>query len=206
MLAWIERHQDASQVLGAWAGVGVAFLGVIVAVVYAWLTHRIATEAKKQADTTRAMFEAGHRPYVLMPSVAPSFGPNDAMFPLQLENRGSTPAVITAFRATLRQGERILVEEEATAPQLAQVIFQGGGAQSFWRLDFSGPQAAAILSVGSVELELEAIISYRGLGSQAYSTRIVFQLRRTQVSTSWGWKEVQLDPRPRSSRQAGGSA
>lgn len=78
---WVQRNHDVLQTLGAWAGVIVASAGVIVAIRYVILTRRLAQAANvqagaarvaadaaaAQAESTRLIFEAAHRPYLESP-------------------------------------------------------------------------------------------------------------------------------------------
>jgi hypothetical protein len=168
----------------------VALAAVVVAAIYSWLTHRIADATRRQAETTHAMFEAGHRPYLLIPASRPEIEAHGLLFDLPLENRGSVPAIVVGFLVTVRNGTHILAKE--SGEKINQVIFQGG-AQRFWRLNLPrSPEINTMLGADE-PLELEAIVEYRGIGLGLFKTRVVFELRMSQQRISWGWKESQLD-------------
>lgn len=106
MTEWLKLLQTYNGAVVAIASMA----GVLVTVVYAVFTVLLWKATKRQADITRLMFEASHRPYIIVHAKEP-IDPdvrNRLSFSLVLTNDGNVPANITRWemQATLLSLER----------------------------------------------------------------------------------------------------
>jgi len=80
-------------------------VGAVVAAVYAVFTLLLWEATRKQAEITRRIFEAGHRPYLTVRTQEPTDtrAQGNLSFKIVFENQGTVPADITAWevRGTL---------------------------------------------------------------------------------------------------------
>lgn len=94
---WLQWLNINSGAVTAMASAAV----VVVTTIYAYFTIRLWQATKTQAEITRLIFEAGHRPYVsvmvrqLIPFIEECQGHLKGT--VVIENHGSVPAAITAW-------------------------------------------------------------------------------------------------------------
>lgn len=201
---WVQRNHDVLQTLGAWAGVIVASAGVIVAIRYVILTRRLAQAANvqagaarvaadaaaAQAESTRLIFEAAHRPYlqVVMDRTSSFFYEADFYrFHYTVENHGAVPAILTERHLIVRvDGQEVLRLQPA--PE-SRAIFPGDEP----RLDWDQFQHGRPQQTPQVPIEVECTVRYRGLSGLTYMTRVVAVSRPGGPYREWRYSRVELE-------------
>ncbi len=91
-LTWLNTNSGAVTAIAA-------VTGVVITAVYTILALGLWRQTKKQAEITRHIFEASHRPYVSVRAEAPrqTRAQNDLSFGFVFQNMGNVPADITPW-------------------------------------------------------------------------------------------------------------
>src|SRR5262249_40464694 len=125
------------------------------------------TEAKRQAETTRQMFEAQHRPYLSFRVEMQNAHPHNLRAAggvrYFIGNRGSVPAVVTGFVCSLRHQDAVIAEQNEPDGQLSRCVFQD-------REEMGKPMifTGGASRLGNAPLVVASKIWYRGIGTQRY--------------------------------------
>lgn len=128
---------------------------------------------REQADLTRTIFEATHRPEV---SVDPIFreSANPGYVPLRfkLTNHGRMTAVITQWSASLTRNNQTIAQADQLAGSL--VVFPDASSDAPPSIDVKGAYAAVLWWSESPDhgAILEVSVSYRGAGPSVYTTKM----------------------------------
>jgi hypothetical protein len=153
-------------------GVLVTAAGVVVALYYARLTRRLARTAREQSETTRKMFEAGHRPY--LKPVFPFqelhyFRREDYNFSFSLHNHGAVPALLVGWRMDVTlDGEKGL----AVPTSGGDIAVFPGPSGLFVNSQRSG---SPLGQQPQGELRLDLVVEYRSLSDEPtlYWTHVI---------------------------------
>ena len=90
-----------------WLNTNSGAVTAIVTAVYAIFTIFLWGATRRQANLTREIFEATHRPHVsIEPRVLHPAHPGFIRLEMHLRNHGSVPAQITEWAASFRQPRR----------------------------------------------------------------------------------------------------
>ncbi len=213
ILDWLDTHNGAVMAVAT-------VLNVLVAATYAFVTWRLwrvakdqaqtsqqawieahiqaeaamaaARAANEQADLTRQMFEASHRPYLTIIAPDPTFlGDGRIRFIIHLENKGTVPGVVTGWHVGVRYRGCKLIEQEFPEPKITRVVFPGV-PERMPLLEISAANAAPIRGSGDAVL-VEASVTYRGVGTKTYSTLVVMELISVNEYTMWERRTIRLD-------------
>jgi hypothetical protein len=128
---------------------------------------------REQADLTRAIFEATHRPEL---SVAPIFkqavNPGFIRLNFRLINHGRMTAVITNWSATLKRGDQLIAQADSLTGTL--VVFPGASSDAVPHIEMKGERAVILWWAESPEhgATLRVEVLYRATGPSVYSTRM----------------------------------
>lgn len=93
-MPWLTENANTITAIATVAYAVITIAGVLVAWKYAHLTRDLWRATRDQADTTRRMFEASHRPYLAVEAGASDRAPG-AQLLLFLRNHGSVPAWVS---------------------------------------------------------------------------------------------------------------
>ncbi len=180
---WLNAGGNAAAVsaLAAVAGILVGVAAVIVAAVYAALTRRLASAVKRQADLTdniaretqrqaevsRQIFEAAHRPYIEV-TLEDAFFVRPDLYRARfaMTNRGAVPAVGVAWTVTISHDEREIATRGSSG---THVLFPGGGRIFSVGTGSGGIETPAGLTTIAVE------VRYGGVSGRSYATRATFE-------------------------------
>jgi hypothetical protein len=202
---WVQRNHDVLQTLGAWAGVIVAAAGVVVAIRYVILTRRLAEAAhvqatasriaaqagEAQAQSTRLIFEAAHRPYLQVALHGDSsffFKPDFYRFFYTVKNHGPIPAILADRHLTVRMSGQEVLQLPPAAAVATRAIFPGGEIRVEWELFQQGkPQEWPLVPV-----EVECTVRYRGLSGFTYMTRVVAE-SRPGPHRAWSASRIEME-------------
>jgi hypothetical protein len=151
-----------------------AVLG-IVTTVYAIFTVLLWMATRRQAEMTRQIFEATHRPELAVhPCLRFAANPGFVRLDFELMNHGSTTATVTDWNARIRQGDAVLAASDDFAGPLC--VFPQG-KEDGRPVEVAGQSAAAVWN-GNPAVILEVSVGYRGSNPVAtYSTRLRARLR-----------------------------
>jgi hypothetical protein len=146
----------------------------IVTALYTLLTVLLWRATKRQAELTRDIFEATHRPHLsIEPRLLHPAHPGFIRLEMNLRNHGSIPAQVTDWAASFQQDGTVLGKTDAVLGGLC--VFPGDGQDApFLRVD--GTVAAA---VWDTEVHLHAKVVYRGDSAAVYSTAIKARFKIT---------------------------
>jgi len=102
---WIQEDSSGLQAIFT-AG------AVLVAALYAWLTRQLASQARRQADVTREVFESSHRPWlnIFLKGDAHYTSANHFSATCSVKNYGNVPAVAVTWALRIEGGDGTSVE------------------------------------------------------------------------------------------------
>ena len=209
--AWVRTEHDALSVVLTALALLVAVAGVVVAVIYARLTRKLAVAANRQADLTEALFETGHRPWLAIvcdydirqndhqdsPASFDTEITQHRDFSLSLENKGSVPAIIVAWQVLVgrdreeprisrsQQGVETVVYPDVTE-RLTQITISDQWKQVKRLKDgemiWEGGEEKREAAKRSVRLETS--VTYRGVAKRHYVTEASIGLDLKPASAS----------------------
>ena len=170
LIDWLNWNSGAVTGLAAVAG-------VILAAVYTWLTLQLWRQTKRQAVTTEAALEIGHRPFV---AVSVDLGPagNPRLLPvvLRLRDHGEGPAIITRWVLTVKLGERVVAQRDTAGDNTTLALFPGE-EQETPPLAIENEQAVEVW--GSREpVRIAAVVHYKSGVNKTYTSRVRARLIR----------------------------
>ncbi len=189
--AWIESNKDVLAVVLTAFGVLVALGGVAVAAFYAYLTRGLLRATKQQADITQRVFEASHRPFLLITAPAPTRLSGDLHWDFRLENKGPVPAILTAWQLTVRFEGHEIASQAVADTGVTFAVFPGA-TEAMEPLHI-GNDLTKPASGTSKPMDLEAVVRYRGVGPTLYMTRTVYRYTMGPYNTLWERRELLLD-------------
>jgi hypothetical protein len=197
--SWIERNHNPLTVL-------LTLVGVLVAWRYVVLTSRLAEAARDQAGAareqaaasrmaaqaaadqarvTRLMFEA-NRPVLRIRSehsFVQGATPKayDHYLTFALENHGTAPATVVSWDLTVKRGDQIIRETHEHGPRVSISVppeAVGETSPAFTE------QIPHLFRGGGAPVEVEAKVTYRGVGEKIYTTQIHAVLSVTAVGAN----------------------
>lgn len=174
-IRWLNQNNGALTAMAA-------LVGVLLTAVYAVFTLLLWRAMKAQADITRRIFEASHRPYVTAQAAEPAdTGLQGRLtFNVNLENQGTVPADITAWHVwgTLMElggRERAVNQMEPIQTPVGTTLSPHGSG--IIELEFVGTG----LPNPSLPFRLRGRVEYQGLAPWTYRTD--FEAER--LGASW---------------------
>ena len=189
---WITENKDALTAVGTVAGAVVTLVVVVVAAIYAVFTRRLVSAARtqaeaslKQAQVTQRMFEASHRPYLnVQPSRMLFLGRENFVFAFSLRNRGSLPAALVGWHATLSRNGETVAERRRDEADAGVTIFPGYSHE----IEFQLGSGSGVVEPPPSSLEIEVVVEYRGVPESHYTTRLSADTR----AGSWGARSLDV--------------
>lgn len=164
-----------------WAGANSQALGAIgtlaavaVAAIYAFFTHRLWQATRAQAEITRRMFEASHRPYVQVKIDIESFFNDPELYGLEFDiiHHGQVPAVLIGWAATItREQDRVRIER-VSPPDWRRTLYPGG-EKTIEVLAFT--EGGAVINQSAPPIRTTFALRYRGSHDTAYRTRVLIE-------------------------------
>lgn len=150
--------------------------------VYTFFTIRLWRATKTQAEITRCIFEASHRPYLTVSVLEPTDigGEGGLSFKIAFENRGSVPANLIVWEA---RGTLMDLDGHEQPIDLIEPI-QSPVGRSLAPHEVAAIElrfVAGCLPNPPLPFRLRGRVEYRGVTSSTYSTD--FDAER--VSESW---------------------
>lgn len=167
--------------------------GAIIAVastLYAVFTVFLWLATKRQAKITQRMFEASQRPWVSITVPSPTRDDRRIQWDFWLENKGTVPAVLTAWHVSVSQRGKKIIERLESGVEIILAVFPG--TQDKMRPVEIRDEPVLAAQRGEAT-SVEAVVRDRELGETAYSTRVVYELVLTVERTIWEWREIRLD-------------
>ena len=164
--------------LGAvwWLNKNSGAVTAVVTAIYTIVTILLWVTTKRQADLTRTIFEATHRPHIsIEPEIRYPAHPGFIRLELKLRNHGSVPAQVTAWAATFRREDNtVLSQSEALSGGLC--VFPSDAQDApFLRID-----GGAAEQVWDTPVYLHALVGYSGdAPTPSYSTAMQARFRIT---------------------------
>lgn len=168
---WLQSYSEAVIALAT-------VVGVLVAATYAFFTWRLWQETRRQAELTKDIFEATHRPWVAIhPTLKVGAIQARARLDFRLRNYGTAPAIVTSWSASASWRDSVLETEEPGSSAISLCIFPEGEE---WApplvLIREGAMAAWL---DDPPIQLRATVTYRGPAEARYSTSLSCDLRVT---------------------------